>query len=520
MPPTYRASTTILTGEDNTNPQVKTEDWVLSQRLASGYAGLAKRQIILESAVKALGLQADWHTVQDNVLVAPVPNTSLLEIRVTDGDPQRAAAIANEITRQLIIQSPTMTNQLDLQQRQSFTQAQLDALQSNIQAAQAAIDQKRAALDTETSTRSVADLNDQIKALDTKVTGWRTEYERLLGEMPVKSPNTITVVETAVPPAQPVSPNILFNVMLAGLAGLVLSCGSVFLMEYLRAGTIRNLAELGRRAGGPGLAAITREHRKQLVRGASLIITDEPHSRIAEQFRVLRSNLRFAWAGPEPIVFVITSATVGEGKSTISGNLAVSFAQAGKQTILVDADLRHPTLHTMFGVGRAQGLTSLLSPPDEAQLPAARKQSHSLSQRLAEAMVETYVPNLALVPAGPVVPTNPGELLASPEMAQLLDLMRRSVDVVIIDAPPLLPVADTAILASLPLGVVLVAESDRTSANSVSFARGVLDQAQARLLGVILNKAAATRGPYYSYPEEQESAPKSRRLSLGLLRGR
>jgi Mrp family chromosome partitioning ATPase/capsular polysaccharide biosynthesis protein len=529
MKPTYRASTTVMTGEDNTNPQVKTEDWVLSQRLASGYAGLAKRQIILEEVVRTLGLQTDWHNIQDNLLIAPVNSTSLLDIRVTDTDPQRAAAVANEIARQLILHSSTVANQQDLLQRQGFAQSQLDALQRNIDAAQASIAQKHAALDTETSARAVSDLNDQIKALDIKITDWRSQYEKLLGGLPARNPNTITVVETAAPPSEPVSPNVLFNLLLAAFAGLVLSSGSVFLMEYLSSGKLRGLSEGAQASGVLGLATITRVGK----RPNGLVTPEDPHSVIAEQFRVLRSNLRFAWAGPEPIVLLVTSSTMGEGKSTISANLAASFAQAGKQTILVDADLRHPTLHTLLGLSRGDGLSSLLSSPagrlagDRAPVSAEAKQR--LRGRLATLLIDTAIPNLTLLPAGLAGPTNPGELLASPVMAQLLDILRHSAEVIILDTPPILPVADTAILASLSLGVVLVAEADRTRAREVSLAREALDRAHARVLGFVLNKAVPTVGPYYTYHVEQEQEqehgqgqqPKSRWHGVSLrLHGR
>lgn len=518
MTKTYRATATVLTGEDNTNPKVTTDDYVLSQRLASGYAGLATRQIILEEVVKSLGLNTDWQSIQQNILVAPVPNTSLLDIRVSDSDPRRAAAIANEIARQLLVHSPTEVNQQDLQQRQAFTKSQLDDLQSNIQAAQASIAQKQAALDTETSARAVTDLNDQIKALQTKITGWRAEYEKLLGDMPTKSPNTMTIVQTAVPPTQPVSPNIPFNAMLAGFAGIVLSTGTVLLIEYLRAGKIYTLNELGEIAGAPGLVSITRIAKRPPAQSRGLLAVQQPHSPIAEQFRVLRSNVRFAWAASEPLVLLITSAGIGEGKSTISANLAASFARAGKQTILVDADLRHPTLHFMFGLTRELGLTSLLSRSNEAN-GSSKSEVKSRSQirdDLAGALVETEIANLAVLSAGPPGPTNPGELLASPSMVELLEILRHSADVIIIDSPPTVPVSDTAVLASLDVGVLIVAESDRTSIKAVNAARESLERAQARVLGTILNKARRDTGPYYSYEPEQQPAPRSRVRALTL----
>src|SRR5438552_1420470 len=102
MVPTYRATATILTGEETTNPSVKVDDSILAQRLATGYGALVKRQPVLEAAVKSLGLNTDWRNIVDNVLAVPVQGTALLEIRVTDSNPERAAALANEIVRQLI----------------------------------------------------------------------------------------------------------------------------------------------------------------------------------------------------------------------------------------------------------------------------------------------------------------------------------------------------------------------------------------------------------------------------------
>lgn len=522
MKPVYRASATIMAGEDNTNPQVKMEDYVLSQRLATGYAGLAKRQVILEDVVRTLGLNTDWRSIQENVLVAPVQNTSLLEIRVSDSNPRRAAAIANEIARQLILHSSTLANEQDLQQRQSFAKTQLDALQSNIDSAQATIQQKQAALDTETSARAVSDLKDEIKALQIKVTDWRTEYQKLLSSASTKSPSTITVVETAAPPTKPVSPNILFNVLLAALAGLVLSCGCVMLIEYLRAGKVTTLDELSTAAQSLGLAVISNINRKKRSGPDAVLITRDPHSPIAEQFRVLRSNIRFTWGAPEPIALVITSAGVAEGKSTISANLAASFAQAGKQTILVDADLRHSSLHSILGLSEpTTGLTSLLT--SEGTLPTASLDVadgiRQFREQVDEALIETSIPNLTLLAAGPAAGINPGELLASPRMVKLVDLLQESADVVIIDTPPLLAVTDTALLASLSVGVVLIAQSNRTPLNDLGLAREVLERAQARLLGTVLNRASTAPSPYYAYGAQGHDDTTPRRAAFRSIRG-
>jgi capsular exopolysaccharide synthesis family protein len=509
--PTFRASATIMAGEDNTNLQVKTEDWILGQRLASGYAAMAKRQPILEAVVGALALQTDWRLLQDNILIVPVANTSLLEIRVSDSDARRAAAIANEISRQLILQSPTQTDLRLLQDRQTFTQAQLDSLQASIQSAEADIATKQSALDHETSARAVMDLKDQIKANQTKVADWRAEFTKLLGGLPTRSASTISVIEPATPPLRPVSPDVPMNVALAALAGLLLAGGAVFLIEHLSAGSIHSEREASELLRVAALGSISRTRALGGISQKRPLAVAQPHSAPAEAFRVVRTNLRFAWGASEPIVLLVTSPGVGEGKSTVSANLAASFAQADKRTILVDADLRHPTLHRFFGtVGDGEGMTTLLYGGEDDKEVERHLQSWVL-----ETLQETSVPNLLLLPAGQTVPSNPGELLASGRATVLLDVLRRMADVIVLDTPPVLPVADATVLgAQKQVGIVLVVEEAKTTLKSLELAHAAFVRAQGRVLGLVVNKAIKTPANAYQYYNGVHDAPPAKRRGL------
>lgn len=515
--PVYRATATVMTGEDNTNPQIKTEDWVLSQRLASGYAALAKRQPILEASVKALGIQTDWRTVQDNVLVAPVANTNLLEIRVSDSDPQRASALANEIARQLLLQSPTSADLQQLSQRQAFTQTQLDTLQSNIQATQADLRAKQDALDRETSARAVMDLKDQIKADQTKITDWQVEYGKLLGNMPTRSAGTITIVESAAPPLHPVSPVTPMNVAIAALAGLVLSVGTVFLLEYLSTGKVHLQAE---GANLPddlrmlGSLPLNKPRDRKLGSGQTALF--EPNGPIAEDFRVLRTNVRFLAGLAEPLTLLITSAGVREGKSTITANLAASFARAGKRTVVVDADLHNPSLHRIFGVANDDGLSTLLFDAE-----ASRDPQSMAAGWLNAAVKDTTIPNLRVLAAGAPIASDAGELLSSPHLPLFIQKLREMADVLIFDTPPALPLADATILAAHEgINVVLVAASGATSTKSLEAVRELFDPTPARIIGVVVNKVPGlSRQPYYSRRDAaaaDEGVDNSRRR-LGLL---
>ena len=501
----YRATTTLMSGESNTSPQVTNDQWVLEQRLAAGYVAMAQRQPIVEGAVKTLGLQVDWRQVQANMTAVPIPSTSLIEIRVADTDPQRAAALANELARQLILSSSTQNDLADLEQRRAFTQTQMAALQANIDSAESSIKQDQQSLDKETSARSVMELQDRIKAQQAKIAEWRAEYTKLLNAMPIKSAATLSIIEAASAPSAPVSPNVLFNVLLAALGGLVLSVGTIALLEYLRAGRVQSVSEVAELISGVALGSVMDVGKAAIARAHGLIAVGNTDSAAAEAFRVLRTNVRFAWAGPEPIVLLVTSPTVGEGKSTISLNLAASFAQSGKRTIIVDADLRYPSLDRVLGLTEyvGDGLASLLRARDSGR--------DELATALAYVVLDTKVPGLWLVPAGQCPDQNPGELLASPRMGEILEELCSSADVVIVDSPPVLPVADAAILGSLPMGVILVAEAGRTTPAALSQARGALIRADARILGFVFNRAQ--KSPAYEY-----RPARGRRSPLRLLR--
>ena len=147
------------------------------------------------------------------------------------------------------------------------------------------------------------DQQDQIKGLQTKVTDWRAQYASLLQESPIRATNTITPVDTAVPPAKPTSPNIAFNVLLAGFAGFLLALGCVFLIEYLSSRKVRSVADAAAILGMPTLGAIASTGKPTGSLTPVPLGTLDPHSPMAEACRVVRTNLRFAWGAPEPMVY-------------------------------------------------------------------------------------------------------------------------------------------------------------------------------------------------------------------------
>jgi len=204
-----------------------------------------------------------------------------------------------------------------------------------------------------------------------------------------------------------------------------------------------------------------------------LITLTNPRSPATEAYRTLRTNLTFA-ALDKPIeTLVVTSAAPGEGKSTVLANLAVTMAQGGRRTILVDADLRRPGLHEIFGIVNDQGLTTMIV--EEAALDDPP-------------LIDVGVDNLWLVPSGPM-PPNPADILGSRKMEEVIAALRARADVVLFDAPPIIAVTDAAVLGTKVDGVLLVVCAGRTRREHAQRARELLERVHVRIVGAVLNDA-------------------------------
>lgn len=221
-----------------------------------------------------------------------------------------------------------------------------------------------------------------------------------------------------------------------------------------------------------------------------LEIVNRPKSVISEQIRTLRTNILFTSADVKIKKMLVTSSEQGEGKSTISANLAASFAQAGYRTLLVDADLRKPTQHKIFEQMNVKGLSNLIA-----------------GQVLLEETINPNVlPGLDLLTSGPV-PPNPAELLGSFAMEDLLIKLSEMYDLVLLDTPPVLAVADSQILGNLVDGSLLVVNSKMTHRDKVIDAKNQLDKSSSKTLGIVLNDLDKKDDGdyYYYYGEKTES---------------
>ncbi|OZT76877.1 CpsD/CapB family tyrosine-protein kinase [Salinicoccus roseus] len=215
-----------------------------------------------------------------------------------------------------------------------------------------------------------------------------------------------------------------------------------------------------------------------------LIVERQPKSPVSEQFRTVRTNIMYSNIDTEIKTVLVTSATPGAGKSTTAANLAVAYAQSGKRTVLIDADLRRPTMHYTFEMTNQRGMSTAI-----------------VNDVPVENIVrETEIENLDLITSGPI-PPNPSELLSSNKMMHLLRTFSMHYDMVIIDSPPLLAVTDAQVLSKITDGTVLVTNVAENNRDRLLEAKDLLNKADANILGVVMNnkKMNTKKDDYYYY---------------------
>ena len=223
-----------------------------------------------------------------------------------------------------------------------------------------------------------------------------------------------------------------------------------------------------------------KKHQRLQQIARKLIVRTNPKSVISEQFRTLRTNIKFSMPINELKTILVTSSSMSEGKSTISANLACLFADEGNKVLLVDADLRKPTMHYTFRVNNAVGLSNILT----------------LQTILEEAIKQSEIPNLDLLTSGPI-PVNPAELLGSKAMASTIERLRKIYDYIIFDAPPVLAVTDAQLIANQSDGTILVVDTGETKKDDVRKSKELLNTTQTRFLGVVLNNFKIKKDNYY-----------------------
>src|SRR5580693_7094600 len=311
--------------------------------------------------------------------------------------------------------------------------------------------------------------------------------------------NNFRIVDTARVPTAPSGPNLMRNLAFAFPLGLSIGVGLAFLLESMD-NTVRTPEQAQIISALPSLGMIplgsrsTRElgGREKLALASSreaveLVTKSRPRSQMAESYRALRTSLLLTFAGGPPKIILITSALPEEGKTTTSVNSAIVLAQKGTPVLLIDADLRRPSIHKTLGLGPQIGLSNVLTG----------------TATLQQAIIpSTILPDLFILPAG-TPPPNPAELLASAKMKNILAELRKQYDHIVIDSPPTLSVTDAVVMSTDADAVVLVIRSGHTTKPALRRARDILLQVNARVCGVLVNAVDLNSPDYYYHYEYQ-----------------
>lgn len=492
QPPVFRAQTTLLIGSAINNPNPSGNEFWLSQQLAETYTDIVQREVVRQAVMSELGLS--WLPAY---AARTVPNTQLIEIAVTDSNPERAMVVANELARQLILQTPTSGEQAGSAERQAFIQRQLDELEINIDQTATEITAKQEELGTLFSARQIAVTQDEIRALEIKLDTLRDNYAALLASTSQGAVNSLSVIEPATVPQAPVGNAMIMTALMAAAIGFSLAAGAAYLLEYLD-DTVKSPEDVQAAAQMPTLSGIA-EYRAIEANAGPLVTMEQPRSPISEAYRALRTAVLFTNVDKRIRTVLITSAGPSEGKSYTAANLAVVMAQAGHRVLLVDADLRRPTQHRIFKIPRGYGLTDLLVDMNASVEPTELVQTFV---NLNKAVVESSQPGLFVLKSGSV-PPNPSEVVGSAKMKLLLQLLPTRFDFVIIDSPPTLAVTDAVILSTRMDSVLLVAKASATRRNQLKQAVQRLREVNANLSGVVLNRLTPANGEYYFYYYEK-----------------
>ncbi|MCB2191217.1 MAG: polysaccharide biosynthesis tyrosine autokinase [Deltaproteobacteria bacterium] len=296
----------------------------------------------------------------------------------------------------------------------------------------------------------------------------------------------VSVVDKAQIPKDPSKPRVKLNILLAVVGGLLVALFWGFLLEYMD-NTIKLPSQVENQLGLPLLGSIPFDsslfqgkNRKKGATGSLVEEVSNPKSVTIEPLRMVRASISLSKAGTPPKSLVVSSTAPMEGKSIISSFLAAAFAEAGKKTLIIDGDMRKPRQHRIWGLSNDTGLSALLSGQTGIE--------HCLRREV--------IPNIDIITAGPI-PPSPSELFQSELMSQLLSALGKAYSQIIIDSPPILPVADPVILGNLADGMVLVVAAAKLPLHALQQSVEKLNKSDINLLGVVFNQTVKLRSDYY-----------------------
>lgn len=474
-----------------------------AQVLQEFTTALARAQ---QERIKAETVYAQFKNAGTSGLVAVLDNRVIQEFKA------RKAKLETDYQEGLKIYKPAYPRMLQIESQIAEMQAKIDEEIGQVRAAVKANYDASLAQESMLSQKlqeskkivlGVQDRSIEYNILKREVDTNRQLYDGLLQRLKEVGVaggigvNNITIVDKAEVPIKPHKPNVLLNGLVAVFLGMFGGVALAFLFEHLD-DTIKHPEDLEKMLG---LAVLGIVPAVKNGGGEDMVMTQnaDPRSAFSEAHRSVRTALQFSTPQGTPKILMITSSSVGEGKSTTALSLAIHFAQAGKTVLLVDGDLRKASLHKKLRVANDSGLTNYLAG----------------SAKPVEITRSTGIPRMFVVPSGPL-PPNPAELISSSKMVSFLNLAAEKFDQVIIDGPPVLGLADAPLLGNLADATILIVESGATSRG---FARNAVKRLRAThtsLVGAILTKLDARSnayGYYHNYYYQDGELPERARLS-------
>ena len=477
LPKEYEANTRLLVGQALVTSTPNVDQFATAESLAASYGELASSRRVLEPVHASLGGGESIEAFRDRIVIRTQERQPFIDISARGSSPEMAKAIVDGVANQLLeIASAVVQTQDDVV---AFNEEDLSVIRTQIL-------ETRAELTTLVAIKNPTPAQQaRIDTVQGRLLNLRGAYAALLSVTPDLPSNHLTVIDDGDLPTRPTSPGPVFTLVLGALLGLIVTIAAAFIWETTD-DRIRTAEDVERVTGLGVIGRILQmpggKGRNEIYSLASLLY---PRSPVAEGFRALRTNLEFASLDEPHRSIVVTSAAAQEGKTVVAANLAVAYAQSGRQVILLDADLRLPGVHNLFGLAGVPGLTDL---------------ALSDELNLQDVLQPTEVPGLRILAAG-TIPGNPAELLGSQRVKGLLASIRSEADLIVIDTAPVGVVTDAALLAADADATILVVRESFSSERVVRRGRDALASVNAHIVGVVLNVVRPRAGeaePYFS----------------------
>ena len=424
-------------------------------------AKIALSQPVAAAVAKETGFTGSLDELTRRVRVSPSQGTKQVLVFQAQGkEPQATSDLANAFAAAYLAERNT---------------ANLDALTNRLKAVEARLNDVTRRLQG-TNPDKVAAFA-ALQSQQTSLTSSRNDLASAIGQ--VKSDEPGGILQEAKPGSKPVKPNHLRDLLVAIVAGLLLAAGLALFLEGINR-KLRGTDDVEAQSGGALVGAIPSFADDKDTPGNHLVVLDDPRSPAAEAYRTLRTGLTFAATGRGFRSLGVTSAEQGEGKSTTSANLALVMAQAESRVLLIDGDLRRPSLHTVLGLPNDVGLSEVLGGQSDLITAVQRMEA---------------TPTLRVLTSG-AIPPNPVEMLGSAVMEALLREVGEAFDWVVIDCPPALGVADASVIAQKVDGILFIV-SESTDREVVAQARDQLARVNTEIVGTALNNLSRASRTYY-----------------------